>query len=246
VAGRILVAEDNPINQLVTVRMLEDLGYATETVEQGRQAVEAVRRGSYALVLMDCHMPELDGFAATAAIRRHEREGTTGHRTPIVALTADAFASDADRCLAAGMDDYLAKPVTAERLRAVVGRWARAREARADTRALDPVVLEGLRAAGLLDDVVALFMRETPGQVAALRRAVESAEATALVEVAHRLKGSSAQLGATTLTELAAALQEMGETGAREEVSGRVDALEREFERVRTVLEAACRAATPG
>src|SRR5207248_5066640 len=143
------------------------------------------------------HMPELDGFAATSAIRRHEREAAGGRRTPIVALTADALAGDAERCLAAGMDDYLAKPVTVERLAAVVTRWAQGRAVEADTCALDPAVLEGLRAAGLLDDVVALFLRETPGQLAALRRAGERAEATTLVDVAHRLKGSSAQLGAT-------------------------------------------------
>jgi CheY-like chemotaxis protein len=201
-----LVAEDNPIHQMMTVRMLEDLGFATETAENGRQAVEAARQGSYALVLMDCHMPEVDGFAATAAIHRH-----------------------------CGMDDYLTKPVTAERLAAVAARWAQGSAAEADSYALDPAVLE----------MTALFTRQTPGQVAASRRAVERGEATTLVEAAHCLKGSSAQLGATTLTKLAAALQEMGETGAWERMSGRVDALEQEFGRVRAMLEAARGATAP-
>jgi CheY-like chemotaxis protein len=131
--GRILVAEDNAINRLVTARLLEALGYATQTAEDGRQAVAAVAHGGFDLVLMDCHMPEIDGFAATEMIRQHEQEeGADGRRTPIVALTADALAGDAERCRAAGMDDYVAKPVTAERLEAVVGRWIGGTGAEAD------------------------------------------------------------------------------------------------------------------
>jgi CheY-like chemotaxis protein len=121
--GHILVAEDNPVNQLVAVHLLEGMGYAVEAVETGQQAVDALHRQPYDLVLMDCHMPEMDGFAATAAIRREE--GSRSH-TPIVAMTANALAGDAEKCLAAGMDDYVAKPVTAERLAALVTRWARA------------------------------------------------------------------------------------------------------------------------
>jgi PAS domain S-box-containing protein len=121
--GRVLVAEDNPINRLVAVGLLQSLGYVVEAVEDGRQAVEAVQRDHYDLVLMDVHMPELDGFAATAAIREQEAAaGGSGH-LPIVALTADALAGDAERSRAAGMDDHLSKPITAERLAAVLGRW---------------------------------------------------------------------------------------------------------------------------
>ena len=236
--GRVLVAEDNPINRLVTVRLLEELGYATETAEDGRQAVEAVARRGYDLVLMDCHMPQVDGCAATAEIRRHEREGVGGRRTPIVALTADALAGDAERCRAVGMDDYLAKPVTAKRLAAVVARWAQVRGAEADAPALDPAALEGLRAAGLLDQVVALYVRDTPGQLEALRRAAERGEAATLAEVAHSLKGSSALLGATALAARAAELQGMGDAGALHGAPAAVDALEQELGYVRTALEA--------
>jgi CheY-like chemotaxis protein len=123
--GRVLVAEDNPINQLVAVRLLESLSCAVQAVENGQQAVEAVRQGLYDLVLMDCHMPELDGFAATAAIRRQEHEAGGGRHTPIVALTADALAGDAQKSLAAGMDDYVTKPITPERLATVMKRWVR-------------------------------------------------------------------------------------------------------------------------
>src|SRR5205085_12297316 len=124
--GRVLVAEDNAINQLVAVRLLESLGYVVETVETGQQAVEALRQRRYALVLMDCHMPELDGFAATAAIRQQEHEAGQGHHTPIVALTADALAGDVQKSRSVGMDDHLTKPVTLERLAAVVERWSAA------------------------------------------------------------------------------------------------------------------------
>jgi two-component system, sensor histidine kinase len=120
--GRILVAEDNPVNQLVAVHLLEGMGYAVETAQTGQQAVEALHRKPYDLVLMDCHMPEMDGFAATAAIRHDE--AARGQHTPIVAMRADALAGDAEKCRTAGMDDYMAKPVTAERLAAVVARWA--------------------------------------------------------------------------------------------------------------------------
>jgi signal transduction histidine kinase/CHASE3 domain sensor protein/ActR/RegA family two-component response regulator len=121
--GYVLVAEDNAINQLVVVRFLESLGYAVQTVEDGQQAVEAVRREHFDLVLMDAHMPVMDGFAATAAIRQDE-EGQ-GRHLPIVALTADALAADAEKSRAAGMDDHLTKPITLERLTEVVERWVR-------------------------------------------------------------------------------------------------------------------------
>jgi two-component system sensor histidine kinase/response regulator len=124
--GRILVAEDNAINRLVAVGLLERLGYAVATVETGQQAVERVRADDFDLVLMDVHMPEMDGFAATRAIRAQERVAGQGRHLPIVALTADALAGDAERSLEAGMDDHLTKPLTSERLAAVLGRWVRA------------------------------------------------------------------------------------------------------------------------
>jgi PAS domain S-box-containing protein len=123
--GRVLVAEDNPINRLVAVGMLQSLGCAVETVENGRQAVEAVQQQGdrFDLVLMDVHMPELDGIAATLAIREQERVGAGRRRLPIVALTADVQPQDAEKSRAAGMDDHLTKPITLERLAAVLKRW---------------------------------------------------------------------------------------------------------------------------
>jgi PAS domain S-box-containing protein len=249
--GRVLAAEDNPINRLVTVRLLEELGYATATAENGRQAVEAVAHGGFDLVLMDCHMPEMDGFAATAEIRR--REGVGGRRTPIVALTADALSGDAERCLAAGMDDYLTKPVTLERLAAVVARWrapsaaepvgtlAPERPEDADP-VLDPSVLATLQErergqSQLLSHLIRLYLQEVPVELAALQEAMAQGVASRVEDLAHGLKGSSAQLGATRMSRLCAALQEAGGRPDRRQAA-QVAELRREFDRVRVTLEA--------
>jgi CheY-like chemotaxis protein len=120
VTARVLVAEDNPVNQRVAVRMLEHLGVQADVASNGHEAVERVTRQSYALVLMDCQMPELDGFEATAQIRASEG---TGRRTPIIAMTASAMQGDRERCLEAGMDDYVSKPVHLDDLRAILASW---------------------------------------------------------------------------------------------------------------------------
>ena len=117
-----LVAEDNEVGQFIASEMLGSLGIAVQVVGNGREAWEAVRDGRYALVLMDCRMPEWDGFEAARAIRRHEAE-TGRTRTPIVAMTANTSEVDRERCLEAGMDGYLAKPYLPEELGAILRRW---------------------------------------------------------------------------------------------------------------------------
>jgi CheY-like chemotaxis protein len=121
--ARVLVAEANVVNQQVAVRMLEKFGCRADVVANGREAVEALSRIAYDCVLMDCQMPEMDGYEATAAIR--QRETATGNHTRIIAMTANAMQDDREQCLTAGMDDYMSKPIRAEELRAMLQKWVR-------------------------------------------------------------------------------------------------------------------------
>ena len=121
--GRVLIAEDNLVNQRVAKLQVERLGYATEVVANGEEALAALTRLDYALVLMDCQMPCMDGYQATRELRLRE-DGA--RRTPVIAMTANAFAADHEACLSAGMDDYLTKPVDLRSLQQVLNRWASA------------------------------------------------------------------------------------------------------------------------
>jgi CheY-like chemotaxis protein/HPt (histidine-containing phosphotransfer) domain-containing protein len=222
----LLVVEDNPVSQKVAARNLEKLGYRVDVAGNGVEALEAVERQSYAVVLMDCQMPEMDGYTATAEIRRREAGGT---RLPIIALTAGAMGGDEERALAAGMDGYLAKPMKVEELAAVVGRWAPignpspvepvpaeddpSDDPRPD---LDQTVIAGLRDLGgssLLDELVALFRDEVGGYRSAFDQALADHDPEALRRASHAFKGSSASVGATRLAAIAATIEQLGSTG---------------------------------
>ena len=122
--NRVLVAEDNATNQKLVVRLLEKFGCQVDVATNGKEAVEIWSRLSYDVVLMDCQMPNMDGYEATAEIRRREAKSTPKRRTPIVALTASAMQGDSEKCLAAGMDDFISKPVQVEHLRRAIQRWS--------------------------------------------------------------------------------------------------------------------------
>ena len=123
-SGRVLLAEDNPVNQTVALEMLAAVGVVNaKAVANGREALRALAEGAFDLILMDCQMPVMDGFQATGEIRRREAASGEGARIPVIALTANAMAGDRERCLAAGMDDYLAKPFSRFEIGAILSRW---------------------------------------------------------------------------------------------------------------------------
>jgi CheY-like chemotaxis protein len=155
IRGHVLLAEDNPVNQELVKTMLEYFGCRVDAVANGREAVEACHRAAYDLVFMDCQMPEMDGYEAVRLIREREKTAAVHPRTPIVALTAHAFPSDRQRCLDAGMDDYLSKPFRQEHLRVITERWlgrkegaATGADAGADAGSPHPAALSAAAAAG--------------------------------------------------------------------------------------------------
>ncbi|SFL12266.1 ATP-binding protein [Lysobacter sp. cf310] len=225
----VLLADDHPTNRMVIARQLALAGYASESAEDGLQALERWRSGRYALLLSDVHMPGLDGYALARAIREQERsEGLT--HTPIVALTASALKGEAERCLAAGMDDYLSKPVSVPQLATCLQRWlphTRPGDGKpAGTGATAATVLPQLDRDQALDtDVLAAltggspaeahslleeFLAATAQDQAALHAAREGGDTVALTRQAHKIKGAARMVGATELAQAAAALEAAG------------------------------------
>jgi signal transduction histidine kinase/DNA-binding NarL/FixJ family response regulator len=238
--GRVLIVEDNPVNQKLAVRILQRLGYRTETADHGRAALAAMEREEFDAVLMDCQMPEMDGFDATARIR--EREGDARH-TPIIAVTANVLEEDRERCLQAGMDEYVAKPFGPDEIAGVMRRFvATAPGSVADAGAaasaapdfargqLDEVVVRELLAFTSPDfvrELIDLFVRNTRVEIAALREALD--DPPRLRAVAHKLKGSCFTVGAHALAGLCERL-ESATAEASADAPALVAALEAEFE----------------
>ena len=230
--GRVLVAEDNLVNQRVASAMLAKLGQQVDVASNGREAVEKVRQGRYDLVFMDCQMPELDGFAATREIREHEARAQQVPRAPhvpIVAMTAYAMSGDRDRCIAAGMDDYVAKPMTFAQLAEALGRWLGAPQAGAPQAGAgasppeQPEVVDdpaaGVRLSvweelcselsrGELRDMVELLRNQVRQAVALMRVQRLTGELRRVGELAHTLVGAAGNLGAAPLAEAARAIEQ--------------------------------------
>jgi two-component system sensor histidine kinase/response regulator len=247
---RILLAEDNVVNQVVAVRALEREGYACDVATNGRQTVDAVCSGRYDVVLMDCQMPEIDGFQATREIRRWERETGAPRPVRIVALTANALAGDRERCLRAGMDDYLSKPVRPQLLRELLMRIEEeckgpdrpageqvsgAPEAGAGLEALLQRQASRPEALGLLVDDLERRSRTVIGR---LRRALGAQATEELAAGARELGESLAVLSTQRLLELAGRLEERIAARALEPVAELLGEIEAELARTRAELPA--------
>jgi two-component system sensor histidine kinase/response regulator len=209
------VAEDNPVNQLVIQGMLDKRGFASDVAANGREALAKLESGTHAAVLMDVQMPEIDGFEATARIRARERGD---EHVPIIAMTASAMEGDRERCLQAGMDDYISKPLRPDQLDAVLERWlGRAAPAGVDADAsgngtglIDTGRVRRFKAdyPQIVDRLVALFADVTPPLLEQLSNSVHAGDHDGVRRLAHKLKGSCQNVGAARMAALCRALEE--------------------------------------
>lgn len=252
---RVLLAEDNLINQKLTLRILEQQGHDVTVVTNGQEALAAYDPDAFDLVLMDVQMPLMDGYEATARIR--EREAQTNTHMPIIALTARAMQGDRERCLDAGMDDYISKPMRKQKVQEVIQRngpyrrpdeaesvEAGSGEATPSTEdrppALDWDVLLD-RFGGdwsFIDEVTALFVEERAVQTERIEAAIEAGDAEALQHAAHTLKGAAANLHAEPTREAALRLETIGASGDLSSAREAYGALRRELDRFEAAVEA--------
>jgi PAS domain S-box-containing protein len=243
---RVLLAEDNPINQKVALRQLEKLGYSADAVVNGREALNALALNPYDIVLMDCQMPEMDGYEASAEIRR--REGANQH-TIIIAMTANALEGDREKCLASGMDDYLSKPVKLKELAAVMEQW-RANSAVNDREHTEPVErgdgspvdLEHLLDASGGDEeemreLTELYLGQTAEELANLKGALKAGLPKKVERIAHTCVGSSAICGMNAITTLFRELELIAGDGRLDDAAPLLEEVEREFDRIKFFLE---------
>jgi CheY-like chemotaxis protein len=241
----ILIAEDNIVNQKVAVLQLQKLGYRADAVADGLEALEALARIPYDLVLMDCQMPEMDGYEATVEIRR--REGTTKH-TPIVAMTAHALDGEREKCIAAGMDDYISKPVKPEDLGRVLDRLLATGDkfteiaATMPVEARPPVDLERLYQAmgdepDELAEILDLYLAQMIKSLKDLEIAITAGEAAIVQSISHDCAGTSANCGITAVVAPLRELETMGRENGLSEAPAVLARANREFERVNLFLQ---------
>jgi PAS domain S-box-containing protein len=238
---RILLAEDNPMNQMVALRMLERLGHWADVASNGLEALDALERKPYDVVLMDVQMPELDGLDASRRICERWPPET---RPRIVAMTANALPEDREACFAAGMDDYVAKPIRADELAAALkkakpvqrGEDATARESDISFDADAHASLRELGGDDFLLEVVDAFLADAPGLVGTLHRALDDGDAEELRRAAHTLKSNGATLGAGRFSELCRELEQTARGGRLENASGLVERIERELGALQNAL----------
>ena len=256
ISAHVLLAEDNPVNQEVASSMLEILGCQVTVVANGEEAVEASLREDFDLVLMDCQMPVMDGFQATSEIRRFRSSADAPQpkHMPIIALTANVQKGIQEECMAVGMDDYMSKPFEQQQLRKILTKWigssaiqpgdtddqpATASAVVAvnpdDESPLQQGPLEKIRAMqrpgapDLLKKVIDIYLNDSPNLIESIKQSIASGDARTLEEAAHSLKSSSANIGASRVSELSKKLEQFGQQQALEAAQKLLDDLETEY-----------------
>jgi CheY-like chemotaxis protein/HPt (histidine-containing phosphotransfer) domain-containing protein len=250
-AGRLLLVEDNVINQKVALAMLSGVGCQVDIASNGAAAVEAVATHAYDVILMDCQMPEMNGYEATATIRAMEG---AGERTPIIAMTAGARPEDRQECLAAGMDGYLAKPVSKPVLLAQVARFLNPKKpqqapppqadppASTPESAFDAASIAELRALGegagpdFLPELVSRFISDTDSLLDQLRGALDAGDAESAGMIAHNIKGSSGMVGARRLALSCGRLEKRAMAGRLVAGRGELREVADEYQEMRRTL----------
>jgi PAS domain S-box-containing protein len=247
---RILLAEDNIVNQRVALKILEKLGFHADVVPDGREALKAVEAAPYDLVLMDCQMPDMDGYEATAAIRAMKSDIA---RIPIVAMTAHAMKGDREKCIAAGMDDYVSKPVDPRALDTTLGKWLASPDApqhEPDTEpttepneSIEPPIFDRVslldRLMGdeeLAEEVLEEFLKRTPGLIASLKSAAAEGDAATVRREAHTIKGSAANVGAEALRETGHRIEQAAESQNLALAASLIPTLDEQFDAFRKLV----------
>ena len=240
----LLLVEDHPVNREVLAQMLRDLGYAADTAATGREALQAVEQRPYRIVLMDCQLPDMTGLEVTAEIRRREGD----HRQArIIAVTALALENEKERCLAVGMDDFLAKPVTFESLQQTLQKWSSEQDAISyaslprDSGLLDPEVWDRYRQTqatnpDFIPHLIDLFQEDSPIRLERMREAVKTDDWSDVAKSAHALKGACAQMGADSLAQLCQGLMAAAQAADGIGVNDLLGELEGEYQRVSAEL----------
>jgi CheY-like chemotaxis protein len=241
---QILLAEDNAVNQQLAVRLLGKRGHIVTVVPNGSEAVALAKKSRFDMVLMDVQMPEMDGFEATAVIRKEEE--STGKHLPIIAMTAYAMEGDRERCLAAGMDGYIGKPIQAEDLIDAIENLGQSSAVAEVATTANPREQEPIDTASalarvegdieLLKEVVALFLKELPELVTNLREAITARDGSAIERAAHNLKGSVGNFAAQPAFEAALKLEVLGRNGSLSEAEPAYCELEKEIERLKSAM----------
>jgi PAS domain S-box-containing protein len=247
---RILLAEDNSTNQLVAMKILKKLGYHVDVVTNGKEVLEAIANRDYNLVFMDCQMPEMDGFEATRKLRQKEIKGT---RLPVIAMTAKALQGDREKCIEAGMDDYLSKPVEPAKIDSMLQFWLN--KNLEETNEDDYAILESvddldvsiwdkqaflnrtMRDTEMVEELLAIFFKDMPSQIKDLTAAVQAQDTVQASGIAHRIRGASANMSSNALTKTSDEIVVAAEDGDTEKLTRLLALLINQFAELREIME---------